>query len=163
MKTSSQLMSILGLLVLFSSACAKPVSLLDWANPRFAEVAPDSFDVEMATTNGAMVVRVRRAWSPHGVDRFHALVREHYFDDVAFHRVIGSLVAQFGIHGDSAVSRTWRARPIPDDSVRTPNRRGALAFARQGPNSRSSQLFFNLTDDSFDLDRMNGFGFPPIG
>ena len=34
-------------------------------------VAPDSFDVEMATTKGTLVVRVHRAWSPNGADRFY--------------------------------------------------------------------------------------------
>ena len=163
MKTSGPIAGLLPLLAVLASACAKRVSLLDWANPRFAEVAPDSFDVEMATTKGNIVVRVTRTWSPHGVDRFHALVREHYFEDVALYRVIGSFVAQFGIHGDTAVARTWRTQLIPDDSVRTPNRAGTLSFARQGRNSRSTQLFFNLVDNSQGLDRADGFGFPPIG
>ena len=146
-----------------ASACAKPVSLLDSANPRFAEIAPDSFDVEMETTKGDVVVRIRRTWSPHGADRFHSLVRERFFEDMALFRVIGSFVAQFGIHGDTAVARTWRTQLISDDSVRTPNRRGTLSFARQGRNSRSTQLFFNLVDNSQGLDGADGFGFPPIG
>ena len=163
MKTSGPIAYHMVMLAGLASACAKPVSLLEWDNPRFAEAAPDSFDVELATTKGDIVVRVRRSWSPNGVDRFHALVRERYFDDMALYRVIGSFVAQFGIHGDTAVARTWSTQLIPDDSVRTPNRRGTLSFARRGRNSRSTQLFFNLVDNSQGLDRADGFGFPPIG
>ena len=150
-------------LAVLTSACAKRVSLLEWENPRFAEAAPDSFDVQLETTKGDIVVRVRRNWSPNGVDRFHTLVRERYFDDMALYRVIGSFVAQFGIHGDTAVARTWHTKLIPDDSVRTPIRPGTLSFARQGRNSRSTQLFFNLADNSQGLDQADGFGFPPIG
>ncbi len=152
-------------LVATVSACAKPVSLLDVANPRFAAVAPDSFDVEMVTTKGTLTVRVRRDWSPRGADRFHSLVREHFFEEVAFHRVIAGFVAQFGIHGDSAVARTWaeRERRIQDDSVRTANRRGTLSFAAAGPNTRSTQMFFNLENNSVGLDTYGGFGFAPIG
>lgn len=117
----------------------------------------------MLTTKGALRVRVRRAWSPHGADRFYALVRNRYFDSVAFHRTIRNFVAQFGISGDSAVNAAWKGRGIPDDAVRATNRRGTLAFARGGRNTRSVQLYFNLVDNTPRLDTLNGFGFPPIG
>ena len=162
-KTRGPFACLMLALAVLASACATRVSLLEWENPRFAEAAPDSFDVELATTKGNIVVRVRRNWSPNGSDRFHSLVRARYFDDVALYRVIGGFVAQFGIHGDTAVARTWRTQVIPDDSVRTHNRPGTLSFARQGRNSRSTQLFFNLVDNSQGLDQSDGFGFPPIG
>jgi peptidyl-prolyl cis-trans isomerase A (cyclophilin A) len=59
-----------------------------------------------------MLVRVRRAWSPNGADRFYSLVQNHYFDSVAFHRTIRNFVAQFGIHGDTGVSAAWRGKSI---------------------------------------------------
>ena len=145
------------------AACARRASLLEPGHKQFTAIAPDSFDVEMVTTKGTMVVRVLRGWSPQGVDRFHALVRSRYFDDVAFHRTIRNFVAQFGIHGDTAVARAWTGKNIPDDTVRAPNKRGTLAFARGGRNTRSTQLFFNLVDNTPRLDTLNGFGFPPIG
>ena len=126
-------------------------------------IAPDSFDVELVTTRGTMVVRAYRAWAPHGVDRFHALVRSRFLQDVAFHRTMRNFVAQFGIHGDTAVSRAWSDRTIPDDTVLAKNERGTIAFARGGRNSRGTQLFFNLVSNSPRLDTLNGFGFPPIG
>ena len=165
MKKRVPFIVVLFVLMATASACAKRVSLLDVANPRFTAAAPDSFEVEMVTTKGTVTVRARRDWSPHGVDRFYVLVREHFFEDVAFHRVIAGFVAQFGIHGDTAVARTWAAkeRRITDDSVRTQNRRGTLSFASAGPSTRSTQLFFNLENNSAGLDSYGGFGFPPIG
>lgn len=145
------------------AACARRASLLEPGHKQFTAIAPDSFDVEMVTTKGTMVVRVLRGWSPHGADRFHALVRSRYYDDVAFHRTIRNFVAQFGIHGDTAVARAWTGKNVPDDTVRAPNKRGTLAFARGGRNTRSTQLFFNLVDNTPRLDTLNGFGFPPIG
>lgn len=144
-------------------ACRRPPSLLEPDNAKFAAVAPDSFDTEFVTTKGVIVVRVVRAWSPHGADRFYALVRSGFFSDVAFHRTIRNFVAQFGISGDTAISRAWFSRTIPDDTVRVPNKRGTMTFARGGPNSRSTQLYFNLVDNTPRLDTLNGFGFPPIG
>jgi peptidyl-prolyl cis-trans isomerase A (cyclophilin A) len=131
--------------------------------PAKPAIAPDSFDVEMATTKGTMTVRVFRAWSPNGADRFHALVRSRFLEDVAFHRTIRNFVAQFGIHGDTTVTRAWEGKAIPDDTVRAKNERGTLAFARGGRNTRGTQLFFNLVDNTPRLDTLNGFGFPPIG
>lgn len=137
--------------------------LTEPTDPRFVVLAPDSFDVDMVTTRGDMLVRVRRHWAPLGADRFYALVRNHYFDSVAFHRTIRNFVAQFGIHGDTAVSRAWRGKSILDDPVKVVNQRGTLSFARGGPNSRSVQLFFNTVDNTPRLDTLNTIGFPPIG
>ena len=145
------------------ASCARRASLAEPDARAWRATAPDSFDVRMVTTKGTMRVRVRRAWSAAGADRFYVLVRQRYFDDVAFHRVIRNYVAQFGIHGDTAVSRAWRGRNIADEPVRAPNRRGALSYARGGPNSRSVQLFFNTVDNTPRLDTLNSFGFPPIG
>jgi peptidyl-prolyl cis-trans isomerase A (cyclophilin A) len=144
------------------ASCARRASLLRPDDKRFASMAPDSFDVEMHTTKGTLVVRVTRAWSPRGADRFYALVRQRYFTDVAFHRTIRNFVAQFGIHGDPAVAAAWNGRTIPDDTVRASNTRGTLSFARGGANTRSTQLYFNLVDN-VRLDTANTFGFPPIG
>lgn len=146
-----------------ASACA-PTYRLDSPSSRgFARPAPDSFDVRFVTTKGAIDVRFHRGWSPAGVDRVHALVRAKFFDNVAFFRTIKNFVAQFGLHGDTAVSRAWEGAAIPDEAVRRPNVRGTISFARGGPNTRGTQLFFNMVDNTPRLDTIAGFGFPPLG
>ena len=152
----------LAVVALAATSCFHHVSLINPADAAFKQEAPDSFDVEMTTTKGRMLVRVRRDWSPHGADRFFALVDHGFFRDVAFHRTINKFVAQFGISGDTAVAHAWRSQSVPDDPVKTSNVRGTLSFARGGPNTRSTQLYFNLVDNA-RLDTLNGFGFPPIG
>jgi cyclophilin family peptidyl-prolyl cis-trans isomerase len=89
-------------------------------------------------------------------------VRARYFDGIAFFRVVRGFVAQFGLHGDPAVAAVWEKASIPDDSTRVSNTRGTLSFALDGPSSRSTQLFFNLRDNS-QLDHMAPVGFAPIG
>jgi cyclophilin family peptidyl-prolyl cis-trans isomerase len=144
-------------------ACsASRAPLTSPAHPRFHDTAPDSFDVEFLTTKGRMLVRAYRAWAPNGVDRFYALARNNYYDTIAFYRVLPRFVAQFGYHGDTAVNRAWSGSRFPDDPVRTSNVKGTLSFARPNePDSRSTQLFFNLADNA-RLDTLNGRGFPPI-
>ncbi|MDP2481144.1 MAG: peptidylprolyl isomerase [Candidatus Palauibacterales bacterium] len=121
--------------------------------------APDSFRVRFATSAGDFIVEVRRAWAPRGADRFYELVRAGYYDGNRFFRVLPGFVAQFGISGDPAVSARWRGRPIRDDPVRKSNTRGTLAFAAAGPDTRTTQVFVNLTDNS----RLDGMGFAPFG
>ena len=151
----------LALGALAAGACSKPPPLTEPGDARFAAPAPDSFDVELVTTKGPVTIRVHRDWAPHGVDRFYGLVQGRYFDGLAFFRVVRGFVAQFGLHGDTLVSRAWEGRRIPDDSVKTSNVRGTLSFASAGAASRSTQLFFNLGDNA-RLDRL-GAGFMPIG
>jgi peptidyl-prolyl cis-trans isomerase A (cyclophilin A) len=125
------------------------------------QAAPDSFRVAFVTNRGKFTVMARRAWSPHGVDRFYYLTKHGYYDSTYFFRVVDNFVAQFGISGNPAVSDAWQDRRIPDDPVRHSNTRGTLAFASEGPNTRTVQLFINLRDNP-QLDSYGG-GFPPIG
>src|SRR5438105_8932153 len=50
--------------------------------------APDLYRVKFVTTHGDFVVEVTRAWAPIGADRFYNLVRNRFFTDVAFFRVL---------------------------------------------------------------------------
>ena len=123
------------------------------------ETAPDTFRVKFETTAGDFVVEVRREWAPRGVDRFHNLIREGFFGDVRFFRVIEGFMAQFGISGDPKVASSWQGARIPDDAVGASNTRGRVSFATAGPGTRTTQLFINYGDNS----RLDGMGFSPIG
>jgi len=121
--------------------------------------APDLYTVELDTTKGAIVIDVRRAWAPHGADRFYELVQNGYYTDVAFFRVISGFMAQVGISGDPALNAEWREKRIPDDPVTTSNARGTVTFATSGANSRTTQFFINFADNS----RLDGMGFAAFG
>ena len=123
------------------------------------EKAPDTFKAKFVTTKGDIVIEVTRAQAPNGADRFYNLVQSGYFNDIAFFRVIPGFMAQFGIHGDPAVSAKWRDAKITDDPVKTSNVRGAVTFAMAGPNTRTTQLFINLVNNA----NLDGMGFPPFG
>ena len=129
------------------------------ADPAFATQAPDSFRVRFATTKGDFVIEVHRAWAPLGADRFYNLVRSGFYDGVRFFRVLPGFMAQFGIHGDTAVVAAWRERVFPDDPVRRSNGPGMVTFATAGPGTRTTQVFINFVDNS----RLDGMGFAPFG
>ena len=121
--------------------------------------APDTFQAQFETSKGDFVIEVHRAWSPNGADRFYNLVSNGYYDDVRFFRVIAGFMAQFGIHGDSAVSAAWREQKIADDPVVASNTRGFVSYAMAGPHTRTTQIFINFADNS----RLDGMGFSPFG
>lgn len=93
-------------------------------------------------------MEMRRAWSPHGVDRFYNLVRHGYYDNSAVFRIRAGTWAQFGINGDPKIAQLWRNRTIPDDPRVESNVRGTVAFAFKDRDGRTTQVFINLRDNS---------------
>ncbi len=159
--------SVTALTVAAAVSCEKPApkppagapDIHNPADPGFAQQAPDSFRVRFATTKGDFVVAVHRAWAPLGADRFYNLVRGGFYDGVRFFRVIPGFMAQFGIHGDTALTAAWRPRLIPDDPVRRTNGRGMVTYATAGPGTRTTQIFINFGDNN----RLDASGFAPFG
>ncbi len=121
--------------------------LLDPGSEAMNATAPPRFQVRLETTKGDVVLEIRRAWSPHGANRFFNLVRAGYYDDLRITRVVAPKWAQFGIHGDPRIAKIWRDRTIPDEPRVLPNERGTIAFAFAVPNGRSTQVFINLRDN----------------
>ena len=82
------------------------------------EQAPATYKAKFDTSKGAFVVEVTRAWAPNGADRFYNLVKNGFYDDVRFFRVITGFMVQFGINGDPAIMARWRAAQIARRSGR---------------------------------------------
>lgn len=125
----------------------------------FTETAPENFIARFDTSQGTFRVAVTRADAPLGADRFFNLVRNGWYDEVRFFRVISGFVAQFGLNGDPAVNAVWQSQRIADDPVTRSNQRGAVTFATAGPNTRTTQLFINLGNNA----SLDASGFAPIG
>jgi peptidyl-prolyl cis-trans isomerase A (cyclophilin A) len=125
-----------------------------------SEQAPAEFKVQFDTSKGPFVVEVHRDWAPHGADRFYELVKSGYYDDARFFRVVPGFIVQWGINKDPKVSEKWRENYIPDDPVKEGNRAGYITYAKAGPDTRTTQLFINLADNSAALDSQ---GFAPFG
>ena len=121
--------------------------------------APAVYKVRFDTSKGAFVLEVHRDWAPHGADRFYNLVKNGFYDNARFFRVISGFMVQFGINGDPKLSSVWREARIKDDPVKQSNGRGYITFATAGPNTRTTQVFINFADNNM-LDRQ---GFAPFG
>ena len=154
------IIAVLGLLIsnLEAGDGEKASPLMQPKSSAMTQTAPATFKVKFVTTEGDFVVESQREWAPLGVDRFYNLVKNGYYDGVCFFRVISGFMAQFGIHGDPKVSAAWRPERIQDDPVKQSNKRGYISYAMAGPNTRTTQLFINYTDNS----RLDQMGFAPI-
>jgi peptidyl-prolyl cis-trans isomerase A (cyclophilin A) len=128
------------------------------------ETAPAKFNVNLDTSAGQIVIEVQREWAPNGADRFYNLVKNGYYDEIRFFRVIPNFMVQFGISGDPALNTAWRQARIPRDPVKQKNTRGFVTYAMQGgptgPDTRTTQVFINYGDNSSSLDAQ---GFAPFG
>ncbi len=145
----------------------RPAGLPEGVNPallqprQLRDQAPETYDVKFTTTKGDFTVRVTRAWAPVGADRFFNLVKYGYYDGCSLFRVVPGFVVQFGISAHPAVNRAWMNANIKDDPVKGSNKRGFITYAKSNaPNSRTTQVFINLSDGNAQLDSM---GFAPFG
>ena len=142
-----------------AAAPRKPVSKASLMNPSSLNAqAPPVFKAKFTTTKGDFVVEAHRDWAPLGADRFFNLVKNGFYDDATFFRIIPGFMAQFGIHAKPAVSKVWESATIKDDPATQSNKRGYLSFATSGPNTRTTQMFINFGDNS----RLDGQGFAPF-
>ena len=124
------------------------------------ETAPDKFQAKFETPKGEFVVEVTRAWSPNGADRFYNLVKNGFYNNCRFFRVVKDFMVQFGINGDPKINAALSRAGIKDDPDSQSNKRGYVTFAKSGaPNSRTTQIFINFKDNTF-LDDQN---FTPFG
>ena len=142
---------------LVSPALAQSARLADPA--ALTEQAPATYKAKFETSKGAFVIQVTRAWAPTGADRFYNLVKNGFYDNVRFFRVISGFMVQFGINGDPKISAPWREARIADDPVKQSNRRGYITYAMAGPNTRTSQVFINFADNA----NLDNSGFAPFG
>lgn len=127
------------------------------------ETAPATFKVNFDTSAGPFVVEVKRAWAPNGADRFYNLVKNGFYDDCRFFRVISNFMVQWGINGNPKVSAAFNNARIPRDPVKETNRRGVITYAMQGgptgADTRTTQVFINFRSNA----NLDALGFAPFG
>jgi len=153
-RLASILPALLALLIAapaFSQGLGNPAAL--------KEQAPAVYKVQFDTSKGPFVIEVHRDWAPIGADRFYNLVKNGFYDDARFFRVVEGFMVQFGVNGDPKVSAAWRNARMKDDPVRISNKRTFVTFATAGPGTRTTQVFIKFGDNS----NLDGQGFAPFG
>ncbi len=112
-----------------------------------------TYTATMVTSKGTLEIVLDPLGAPVTVNSFVFLARWHYYDGVAFHRVIPGFVLQ---GGDPTGSGSGGPGYRFDDELPKPGRYelGSLAMANAGPNTNGSQFFVISGSD--------GMGLPPL-
>ncbi|HLI11440.1 MAG TPA: peptidylprolyl isomerase [Alphaproteobacteria bacterium] len=121
-------------------ATAETASALDLENTLYMDLK-----------DGRVVIALRPDLAPVSVARVKELVRQHFYDGLAFHRVIAGFMAQTGDPKGDGTGGS--GQHLPAEFSREHFVRGTVGMARaQDPNSADSQ-FFICFDDAPWLDR----------
>lgn len=122
----------------------------------FRIVTPDL--VRLTTSLGEIVVQMVDD-APITTENFLQYVEEGFYDGTIFHRVVPDFVVQGGGFLPGMIMQDGIRDPIMNEfSPSRSNLRGTVAMAKLGgdPDSATSQFFFNLGDNSSNLDNQNG-------
>ncbi len=123
--------------------------------------------VRMQTSMGQITIELDAENAPISTENFLAYVRDNYYEQTIFHRVIPNFMIQGG--GFTAEMKQKKTKPEikneADNGLK--NLRGTLAMARtQVVDSATSQFFVNLVDNDFlnhQSKAPNGYGYAVFG
>ncbi|MBV8566683.1 MAG: peptidylprolyl isomerase [Methylobacteriaceae bacterium] len=103
----------------------------------------------LETTKGTVVIRMRPDLAPGHVAHIKRLADEHFYDGIAFHRVIEGFMAQTGCpHGTGAGGSKYPNLKAEFNAAK--HVRGTCSMARaQSPDSANSQFFICFGEASF--------------
>src|SRR5262249_29920640 len=128
------------LALLFAIMCAASASAQP-AQPLPAGLDPQNTLV-LDTTQGRVIIKLRNDIAPNHAQRLKQLARDHFYDNVPFHRVIDGFMAQTGDgqYGNGTGGSKYPALKAEFSSV--PYTRGIVGMARTSdPNSANGYFF----------------------
>jgi peptidyl-prolyl cis-trans isomerase A (cyclophilin A) len=123
--------------------------------------------VQFQTSMGDFEVNLFDKTTPETVANFLKYVTEGDYDDTVIHRSIPDFVVQGGgyvFDYEEQEGSPIATYPSVVNEPKLSNKRGTIAMAKKGgqPDSATSQWFFNMSDNSANLDNSNG-GFTVFG
>ncbi len=135
------------LAVLFAIMCAAPASA---APPLPAGLDPQNTLI-LDTTEGRIVIKLHTDLAPHHAERLKQLAREHFYDNVPFHRVIDGFMAQTGDGQNGNGTGGSKYPDLKAEFSSVPYKRGIVGMARKGNSndSANSQFFIMFADGAF--------------
>ena len=123
--------------------------------------------IRFKTNVGDINVELFDKTAPRTVANFFNYITSNRYDDTIFHRLATGFVLQgggFKFDPSTASFPSIPVGPTVQNEFGPSNTQGTLAMAKLGndPNSATSQFFFNLANNSSNLDTQNG-GFTVFG
>jgi len=102
------------------------------------------------TNHGKIIIELDTDKAPISAENFLTYVKEEFFNNTIFHRVIPGFMIQGGGFTEDMQQKSTNANIKNEADNGLTNKRGTLAMARTpDPDSASSQFFINLKDNDF--------------
>lgn len=134
------------------AAAQEPNATVVGRAPIASATDPQNLWVLDLSTGGRVTIWLRPDVAPRTVDRIKTLTRQHFYDGLAFHRVIDGFMAQGGDpKGDGTGGST-----LPDMAAEfnyLPHVRGAVSAARADAENSANSQFFIVFQPKFSLDK----------
>ena len=128
-----------------------------------APAATGPIFIMLDTTKGAIVLELDPVKAPISVENFRRYVKEGFYNQTVFHRVVPNFVVQGGGFDEKFVQKKTNATIKNEWTNGLKNMRGSISMARlPSPDSATSQFFLNLKDNPA-LDGANGPGYAVFG
>jgi len=123
--------------------------------------------VKMETNKGQIIIELDAEKAPISTENFLNYVRDSFYEQTIFHRVIPNFMIQCGGFTPEMAQKKTQQEIKNEADNGLKNLRGTLAMARtQVVDSASSQFFINLADNDF-LNHQgktpNGYGYAVFG
>jgi peptidylprolyl isomerase len=142
--------ALLLIALLLSAGCTQSSQQTTVTNPTGIQTMTTSSQpqklVRLETNMGNITIALAPDM-PITAGNFESLVKRGFYDGVIFHRVIDGFMIQ---GGDPTGSGRGGSDSIKDEFTdHNRNNRGTVSMANAGPNTGSSQFFFNLVNNNF--------------
>jgi len=128
---------------------AKRTTTFDAVPPTCID-ATKSYSAVVQTSAGPFTAKLDPKSAPIAVNNFVFLARNHYYDGVAFHRIIPDFVIQGGDANGQPAGTGGPGYTFKDELPASADvyQKGSLAMANSGPDTNGSQFFIVLRPGS---------------
>lgn len=121
------------------------MSAKQWSKPFENSLeAGKTYKASLETSHGTMAVEFFVEDAPNTVNNFVNLVKEGYYDNTPFHRIIKGFMLQGG--DPTGTGMGGPGYKFADEPVKRSYTKGTLAMANAGPNTNGSQFFIMHAD-----------------
>lgn len=123
--------------------------------------------VTLKTNHGDITLELFADKAPNTVENFLSYVKDGFYDNTIFHRIIDGFMIQGGGMTEDMEQKSTKA-PIENEANNgVANAAGTIAMARTNdPHSATAQFFINVKDNdflNFSSESMNGWGYCVFG
>lgn len=123
--------------------------------------------ISLHTNHGIIKLNLFADKAPITVENFISYVKDGFFDNTIFHRVINGFMIQGGGFTADMEQKETKATIKNEANNKVPNTKGTIAMARTNdPHSATCQFFINIADNdflNFSSETSSGWGYCVFG